>query len=763
MVNRFVLLITLMSAVEGAFGQEVPIHTVTEISSLLPKAKGRPERVSLLLEGALLYILRPGMERSDYDSALLFLNQAMEQTTAPEAPLLKARCCNVYSQLYREDHQKEKGKKYIDTAIAIFTIHNEKEALGDAYLELQNYYDVYSESEWPQRVNYAETAERLYREVGNKFKQAEVLKHLGDFYQIKEADSIALIHLHASLAIYKELKYPQVQSVYDLIGYILYHHNDLQQALKYGLLAVEVGEKYKPGSSELSTIYNRVGLTCYRLTQYREAVNYFTRSFAIAIDQKDTGAAAVIAPNLMDAYMRIKDQQGLISFLQRNKFLYDKGAAIHKINYLTTFVLAYLITGDHESASPYVEALQNLVGNTDDEGRLRNLQRALIPYLLASQRYKDMYRYLPANERYCRKYRNFNGLADNYLWWYKADSALGNYPASIAHYKLYKEASDTSLTMKANQQINQLLIQHEAYKKDQEISAKESNIIYLKEEAKMQEAQLQQAKLLRNLTYVLVALLLLVISLLFNRYRLKQRTNKKLEKQQQEIARKNNSLQQLVTEKEWLVKEIHHRVKNNLQTVMALLGTQSGYLKNEEAITAIQDSQQRIQTMSLIHQRLYQSNNLLSVKMADYIHELVGSLRDSQGSHNRIHFMIDVDPIELDVAHVIPLGLIVNEAVTNCFKYAFPGQRYGVITIELKAPQQEEWLLVIKDDGVGLPRGFDIHQADSMGMHLIRGLCDQLDAQLSITSENGTCITIYFTADLQADLANTHTQSATAN
>ncbi len=105
---------------------------------------------------------------------------------------------------------------------------------------------------------------------------------------------------------------------------------------------------------------------------------------------------------------------------------------------------------------------------------------------------------------------------------------------------------------------------------------------------------------------------------------------------------------------------------------MGLLGTQSGYLKNEAAINAIKDSQHRLHTMSLIHQRLYQTENLSAINMPHYIYELVDYLRDSFGTRNRIHFNLQIEPIELNLTHCIPIGLILNEAITNAFKYAFP-------------------------------------------------------------------------------------------
>ncbi len=744
-----ICLCIVLSPVQLLTAQEKPTHTISELNALLQKSKVDTQRVNLLLEAALVYVMKPGMEKNHFDSALSFINQAMNVSGSLNEPVSQGRCFSVYSQLYREGNQTEQGKKYIDSAISIFTKYDQKENLGDAYSELQLYYDVYSDSEWHLRIKYAELAEQLYKQNGNKLKQAGVLKHLGDFYQIKGKDSIALKCLHESLAIYQSIQYPEVQGVYDLIGLILFHAGDYNQALKYGLLAVETAERLKTGSVELSTIYNRVGITYFLLIQYQEATNYFTKSFSIALRNKDTLAAIAIAPNVMESYFRLRKQPELVAFLKNARFIYDKGSLRDKTEYISNFILAYLISGNSKEAEPFVRDLLRLVDETTaDFPSLRHLHRAVIPYYVATGQYNKMLKYLPANDSLCRKYSIMPELADNYLWWFKADSALGDHTAAIAHYKLYKEASDSSLRLTANQQINQLLIQYESLKKDKTIASKESNIVLLTSQAKLQQAQLRQTRVVRNLTYGAAGLLLIIAALLYNRYRLKQRTNGKLELQQREITNQNLSLQHLVNEKEWLLKEIHHRVKNNLQIVMSLLNSQSAYIDNEPALTAIHDSQHRVHAMSLIHQKLYGTDNVSSIDMPSYIRELASYLRDSFDTGQRIHFEFDIAPLELDVSQAVPVGLILNEAITNSIKYAFPNDSDGVISISLSNTSPHHYLLTISDNGIGMPAHFTGKKPGSLGMSLMAGLAEDLDGSFSIENNKGTEIKISFVHDL---------------
>jgi two-component sensor histidine kinase len=292
--------------------------------------------------------------------------------------------------------------------------------------------------------------------------------------------------------------------------------------------------------------------------------------------------------------------------------------------------------------------------------------------------------------------------------------------------------------------VSQLEIVYNIEQKDKDLAFKEQNIQLLTKQAQLQYSQLQASSVIKNFTLSGIVLLLIIIVLLYKNTQHRSRSHKLLQAQQTEIQKKNASLENLIKEKDWLVKEIHHRVKNNFHMVIGLLGTQSGYLKTEEALMAISDSQHRIHAMSLIHQKLYQSDNLSAINMPDYIHELVDYLRDSFNIRQAIQFKLHIDRIELDLSHCIPLGLILNEAITNAIKYAFPDSRDGIITISLSQVSENKILLTITDNGIGLPAAFDIHARNSMGMNLMQGLSEDIDGDFNIVHHDGTSISITF-------------------
>ena len=151
--------------------------------------------------------------------------------------------------------------------------------------------------------------------------------------------------------------------------------------------------------------------------------------------------------------------------------------------------------------------------------------------------------------------------------------------------------------------------------------------------------------------------------------------------------------------------------------------------------------------MSLIHQRLYQSENLSIIDMPSYIFELTEYLKDSFAIRNRIRLILDMDSLNLPLSHSIPIGLIFNEAVTNAIKYAFPNQENGIINISLKTTDHKNYILIIQDNGIGLPADFDPYNNPSLGVKLMHGLSADIDGKFLITNAHGTKITLEFVFD----------------
>jgi two-component sensor histidine kinase len=197
---------------------------------------------------------------------------------------------------------------------------------------------------------------------------------------------------------------------------------------------------------------------------------------------------------------------------------------------------------------------------------------------------------------------------------------------------------------------------------------------------------------------------------------------------------------QLQAEKDRLVHQLHHRLKNNLQIAMSLLSIQSHYLDNEMAQAAIGQSRNRMYALSLIHQRLFRPDDLELIDIKRYVPDLVQYLRDNFPNQQRIVFHLDIDPTPLDAAIAVPIGLILNESISNSLQWAFPGDRSGAIRIVLH--QRQGLFLTIADDGIGLGPREKSQRRLSMGFQLMDTLVEQLEGDIAIAGDDGTRISI---------------------
>ena len=206
----------------------------------------------------------------------------------------------------------------------------------------------------------------------------------------------------------------------------------------------------------------------------------------------------------------------------------------------------------------------------------------------------------------------------------------------------------------------------------------------------------------------------------------------------------NKEILNSLREKEVLLKEVHHRVKNNLQVISSILNLQSSHIKDEKVLSVLDESQNRIKSMSLIHENLYQTNDFASVNFSEYIKNLVKNLIHSYQVYDiKINLIFDFKDIKLDLDHAIPCGLIVNEIVSNTLKYAFIGRKEGSIFLSIKK-QKNTYYLEIGDDGIGLPNGIDIENTETLGLQLVCSLVEQINGTLKLKDEKGTRYLIIF-------------------
>jgi two-component sensor histidine kinase len=206
-----------------------------------------------------------------------------------------------------------------------------------------------------------------------------------------------------------------------------------------------------------------------------------------------------------------------------------------------------------------------------------------------------------------------------------------------------------------------------------------------------------------------------------------------------------SSIINALREKEVLLREIHHRVKNNLQVISSLLNLQARALTDPEALEMLKESQNRVRSMAMVHEHLHRSRDLSKISFGEYVRNLCASLFSSYGiDSSRIALRIQVEELFFEIDTAIPCGLIIQELVSNSLKYAFPGKRSGEIRIDLRVDAGHRMVLTVADTGVGLPKSVDVANTNSLGLRLVRILVAQVDGVAECISNNGTIFTISF-------------------
>ena len=495
----------------------------------------------------------------------------------------------------------------------------------------------------------------------------------------------------------------------------------------------------------LAGLWTRLAVAYRELKQYPEALVYYRKALEnYRHDGNDVNTVTMAGHIVRILVAQHRAQEGLAFLTQATK-PYVHGSPRITERIADYMVEAHSALGHYAVAERYADQMAAFLhSGAADEGEATSICLTLGKFYLLTKRYDRARQYLQQVLELNQHKGPVLRLADIHLLLFKADSAQGRFPAAIAHYQRYKLLNDSVFNEARNKQLASLEIQYDTRKKEQ-------NIALLTKQTQVQQARIRQREVQRNATLAGAVMLVLLLGLGYNRYRLKQRSNQLLEAKQAEINQQNQSLarvlgekSELLTEKEWMLKEIHHRVKNNLQIVSSLLATQSDYLHDAQALAAIRESQNRVQAMALLHQKLYQADSLARVNMAEYCQEIVENLLHSFDLADSVRPQFNLAPIELDVVLATPVGLIINEAVTNALKHAFPPPRRGKLTVELLSLAAQRHQLIVADDGVGLPPGFDVDHSRSLGLTIIRGLSRQIDGVLAITQADGVCVSLQF-------------------
>ena len=745
------LVVTCVIAVLSLPGraQPMPLPPMEEIRATIKKAHTDTGRADEMLNLALSYVFKPGEYKSDLDSAVLCVKQAEKINQAVNNKRIEAKAYFAYSHILREGGNPTAAHEYIERSLALYRTIDAPSDMAEAWIEASNYCSFDTKEGIKKKRAAFLQAFTLFRQAGNKLREADALKNIGDFDKVLDEDRrLAMKEEKEALAIYLAIGYARLCGVYIILVDLCHEEGDYPNMVKYCELAVKNAEATGETSLQMARIYNETGNAYAALDNFDTSVVFYKKAIGIANKNHNLGPLTYLTRNLCisllklerneEALQQINDLEKMIGS-QKESFDDEQQAA-----FLSIQLTVYGSTKHYDRAISCAKEFARLLKKYRATDRVYLFAHAIVEYYIHFHQPKEAEAYADSVLVYAHMENTNEELAGAYELKATADSASGDLQGAFAHYKMYKKERDSVLNEASRFQLSQFQAEFETEKKDNAIKI-------LQQQQELQKVRLERTKTTNTIVIISVIVLTLLLALLYNRYRIKQQLNRQLEQKQQAINEKNTALEQLVgdkdtliREKDWLVKEIHHRVRNNLQIVISLLNAQAEFLENPSARSAIRKSRERMEAIAIVHQKLYQAENNTLIHVRTYIYELLENLRDSFANARDIHFQLNIADIVLDISQSVPLGLILNEAITNAIKYAYPKGEHGTVRISLQPTNDNRVELRISDNGKGLPPDFDWKNSPSLGLQLINLLTEQLKGELYIANKNGLEILLMF-------------------
>jgi len=560
---------------------------------------------------------------------------------------------------------------------------NDQNNLAKSYLYLAYYHKEYSKLD--SSLVYTLKALDIYRDIENELEIANTHLALKEIYSIQTEYGKATEQTYKAMEIFQTIDHQKgIAICYSHLCDLLYYENRYSTGIEFCDKAIEIQKKLNEKEDLALTYRYKANSQLFSGNDLEHALSSINNSIELYNELGETGIPLMASINWRgNIYKYLGDYEAAIANYQYN---FDKSKAMGLQRYLIPSLAnighVYLMQGKYEEALPYnLEAIDIIIKT----GRIRNLWEN---YMHVSSIYENMGDYK-------------NALEYNRLF--------------ATEYVGIKDRAIQSLEgeLQAKYQTGQ----------------KNATILF-------QNEKITQQRKTQTLYTVLVGLLAFILFGLFYYYKKRQKRN-------QELLALNTQLDIKNKQNELLLKEIHHRVKNNLELVKSLISLQSAQMEDSPTKEAMMASQNRVQSMGIIHQKLYQGENLGSIEMKDYFLNLGEGILDSFNAEDKVKIECAMDNLELDVDTAVPIGLIVNELLTNALKYAFPEDKNGTIQISLSQSTPEILILKVADNGVGKENGL-AHKGTGFGSQLIQLLTQQLNGKMIEKIEKGTSVEFQF-------------------
>ena len=522
-------------------------------------------------------------------------------------------------------------------------------------------------------------------------------------------------------------------TLYGAIGDVLSYKSDYSKAIKNFFIALKFAEEIKD-LNEIARQNRNIGNVHLAEGNYNKALNFFTKSLKLREETGNKRGIATSLESIGSVYYGLDQYENALMFRFRaleilNKLEDQAGIVACYINISNT----YFELADYKKACSYSQKALDISTKTGNKHFASKSMSSLGNALTRLKKFKEAEKYFKNALTISDSLGTLEfsakihlALSDLYRNTNKADKVF-------EHYKMYTVLRDTIYSEENKKAQMQAEVNYEFEKKESALKMEQEK------RTAVFEAENRQQKRIMWISIASFIVLLLLSLLLLRNYNQKQETNKMLAAQKLELEKAN-------IEKDSLLKEIHHRVKNNLQVISGLLSLQNSEHQSEELKAILKEGQSRVKSMALIHQMLYQNQNLNTIPFQNYLEELSKLIEKTFGTvSKKIQISVDADSISLDVDTAIPLGLIINELLSNSIKYAFDSKENGgQINISMNKLTHNQYSLTIKDNGKGIPDSFNFETSKSLGLRLVKMLCTQMRAEFNMIVSNGTQIEIKF-------------------
>lgn len=722
----------------GLHSRSQDIRRITKMMQELAHSKEDTSRVNIQLRIA-GYYMNTNPSPQFLDSAAFFHDQALQLSIKLHKPGLQYRVLEQVAHRFFRARDSVRTNQTFNRIIAWYHQSGQFAHEARAWHQLAERYGHYDDSEYlNQTISYFQRARSIYLQINQPIEAANELAEIAHRRIFFKQFDLAEKELHWVLDQFKASGYKKLQLTYRYLYELHYNKGNYYRATAFLMEAIK--NMSVDGDSLQGPAYYMLVAECNTaVKKYDEAIAWLRK--ASVTNPSYTRLKLLVAQNLL-ALNRIEEARLLLNDVSNEQ---RKKVYVDSLLLNWTLALYHRAVNNPDKAIRHYLKAKGIIDNTKYGEHEDNIWYVKCNNGIAESYLKT---HEPAKaETYLSNaaliFKNSKTsidpalLADYYGHLYKYNIATGDHAAAVSNLEHQVTIQDSLFTADKDKQLAELNIQYETAQKEQSIKN-------LQSQGAARQAQMEKTTLQRNITIAGI-FVMVVISLLFYRnYQQKKAANAV-------ISQKNALLERLVNEKEWLLKEVHHRVKNNLHTIINLMQSQAIYLQ-DNALEANQISKNRIYAMSLVHQQLYRNENVKSIRMSVFLSELLEHLRESFGTERRILFYHTISPVQLGVSQAIPVALIVNECVTNAIKYAFPGDRSGNINISLHQAG-DRITLIIADDGIGIDPDIIHQETNSLGMKLLKGLTKEIDGYITITNENGTTITIAFNSDPLIELS----------